>query len=299
MTAEHAPPTVSIGLPVYNGEDYLRESLDALLAQTYTDFELIISDNASTDATAEICREYAERDPRIRYVRQEANIGAAPNHNVPAALARGRYFKWASDDDLYRPELLAKCVEAIEQRPYHVLAHAWDAVIDQHGKVVLETPYVLETDSPDPARRLRSLLVEPGGNDYYGVIRTDVLRRVLPYGSYPNSDRTLVAALALHGPFYQVPEVLYLRRDHPGRATRVGDWRAKAAILDPRYADRLRYPLVRIYVEYVMGFVTGIWRAPLTGTQRLRCYGEVARWFVSLFTTRRNRTSVEDQVQLS
>ena len=89
--ARSPAPTLSVGLPVYNGERYLAESLDALLAQTYADFELIISDNASTDGTAEICREYAARDPRIRYVRQPVNVGAGPNHNLLVPLARGAY----------------------------------------------------------------------------------------------------------------------------------------------------------------------------------------------------------------
>ena len=123
--------TLTIGLPVYNGERFLQESLQALLAQTWTDFELVISDNASTDSTAEICLEYAARDPRIRYVRQPVNMGAAPNHNYVASQARGRFFKWASHDDLYHPDLLQQCVLALEKHPEVVLAHCWDAYVDE------------------------------------------------------------------------------------------------------------------------------------------------------------------------
>src|SRR5580692_5215252 len=97
----NAVPRLSIGLPVYNGEDYLAESLDALLGQTYTDFELIISDNASTDATADICRMYQEKDGRIRYIRQPNNSGSAPNHNFVSDVSHGDLFKWAGADDLY------------------------------------------------------------------------------------------------------------------------------------------------------------------------------------------------------
>src|SRR5919112_5909956 len=104
-----ARPRVTIGLPVYNGERFLEQALDGLLAQTFTDFELIISDNASTDRTPEICQAYAARDSRIRYVRQPENIGAGPNHNILVPMARGEYFKWASHDDLYDPDLVAKC----------------------------------------------------------------------------------------------------------------------------------------------------------------------------------------------
>src|ERR1051325_12180076 len=89
-------PRLTIGLPVYSGEKYVAEPLDALLGQTFTDFELIISDNASTDRTGSICRRYEQQDPRVRYVRQPRYIGLSPNHNFVAAQARGELFKWAS-----------------------------------------------------------------------------------------------------------------------------------------------------------------------------------------------------------
>ena len=110
----NAAPRLSIGLAVYNGENYLAESLDALLGQSYEDFELIISDNASTDGTAAICGRYEKQDPRIRYIRQPHNIGLAPNHNFVFEQARGELFKWASHDDLYARDLLKRCVGALE-----------------------------------------------------------------------------------------------------------------------------------------------------------------------------------------
>lgn len=298
MTTESAAaaPTVTIGLPVYNGEKYLRESLDALLAQTFTDFELVISDNASTDATPLICEEYAARDPRIRCLRQVTNIGAGPNHNILVPQARGRYFKWASHDDLYAPELIERCVALLETNPEAVLTHAWDAVIDAAGETVHKQPYALDTANPDPAARLHSLLYVPGGNDFYGVIRTDVLRDVGEHGSYYNADRVFVAGLALRGTFVQAPEVLYLRRDHAGRATRAGDRRARAAALEPRRADRLRHPMVRMYAEYVGGYLDQIRRARLTSAERRRCLAEVGGWFASCLSPFRERRSVEDRV---
>jgi glycosyltransferase involved in cell wall biosynthesis len=271
-------PALSIGLPVYNGERFLEQSLDALLAQTYTDFELIISDNASTDRTAEICTAYADRDPRIRYVRQPVNIGAAPNHNATVALARGRYFKWASHDDVYGAELLRLCIEALESRPEIVLAHSWDAFLDEHGAASPPVPYELETDDPRAPVRFRSLLHVSGGNDIYGVIRTEVLRAVGPLGSYHNADRTFVAALSLRGPFFQVPQVLYFRRDHPQRAERSPTRRARAANLDPRRASHLRNPMIRLDGEYILSYLTMIATAPLSIGDRLRCLGAVAGW---------------------
>ena len=129
----NAVPRLTIGLPVYNGENYLAESLDALLGQTFEDFELIISDNASTDATADICRRYEQLDSRVSYFRQPRNIGLAPNHNFVVEQARGELFKWASDDDLYARDLLERCVEALDENPDVVLAHSWTAMIDGSG----------------------------------------------------------------------------------------------------------------------------------------------------------------------
>jgi polysaccharide pyruvyl transferase WcaK-like protein/glycosyltransferase involved in cell wall biosynthesis len=271
-------PTLSIGLPVYNGERYLAEALDALLAQTYTDFELIISDNASTDRTAEICRDYAARDDRIRYLRQPVNIGAQPNHNATLDLARGRYFKWASHDDLYAPDLLRRCVEVLETRPEVVLAHSLDAMIDENGAIIHQAPYPLRTDGPDPAVRLRSLLRTPGGNDFYGVVRTEVFRHIGGQGSYHNSDRTFVAAVSLYGPFHQVPEVLYYRRDHPDRGERARSHRARVVIGNPKLANRLRHPMVTLYAAYLLGYVGAILHAPLSPGEKVRCLREWLGW---------------------
>jgi glycosyltransferase involved in cell wall biosynthesis len=274
---ECSAPAVTIGLPVYNGERYLRHSLDSLLAQSFTDFELIISDNSSTDGTAEICREYAERDQRIRYLRQPANIGAGPNHNILPPMARAPYFKWASHDDVYDVELLRKCMEVFRAHPEATLVHCWDARIDPEGNRLPEHPYTLDTANPSPVARLRSLLYTDGGDDFYGVIRTDVLNRIGPHGSYFNADRVYVAGLSLYGPFYQVPEVLYFRREHPNRLSRAST-RDRAAGLDPVRRSRLRHPAARLYGEYLAGYYRTIRKAPLSASERWRCNLEVTRW---------------------
>jgi glycosyltransferase involved in cell wall biosynthesis len=275
-------PRLSIGLPVYNGERYLGEALDALLAQSFTDFELIISDNASTDRTEEICRRYLARDGRIRYFRQPVNLGAAPNHNFVARQARGEYFKWASHDDLYAPDLLLRCVEVLDANPAVVLCHAWEAFIDADGTIVHRVPYRLATDSPSAPKRFSDLLFVQGGDDFYGVIRADVLRRTPLHESYHHAERTLVTELGLYGPFRQVPEVLYFRRDHPDRGERAKSTRrARAANFDPKRSDRLRHPMIRLLVEYIGGYVGAIRRAPLSPSDRLRCYGHLLRWVAS------------------
>jgi glycosyltransferase involved in cell wall biosynthesis len=282
-------PRLSVGLPVYNGESYLAESLEALLEQTYENFELIISDNASTDGTAGICRRYEKQDSRIRYVRQPQNIGCAPNHNYVVQQARGELFKWASHDDLYARDLLKLCVDALDQFPHVVLAHSWTAMIDGSG-AARAVEYSLATASPSAPERFRSLLFDNGGDDTGGVIRTSVLRQTPLLASYHHADRTLTAELGLHGPFYQVPDWLYFRRDHPEQAERAFKTvRAWCANLDPRRANPVRHPVIRLYAEYVGGFVAAIRRAPLSSAEKRQCYYHLARWLASRDTPGRTR----------
>ena len=289
-----AAPRLTLGLPTYNGEEFLAEALDALLAQTYTDFELIISDNGSTDRTGEIAREYAAKDHRVRYVHHLVNRGSTFNHNFVLEQARGELFKWVSDDDLYARDLLQRCIDALDAHPEVVLAHAWTAFIDKTGDITGAIDYPLATDAADPAERFRSLLYTHGGDDFYGVIPMSVLRKIKPFGSFHWADRTIVAELALQGPFYNVPEFLYLRRDHPTRATRIGsDVRRRCVTLDPKRADRWRHPVARLLGEYLLGYASAIWRAPISTTDRLRCTKELAVWIAHHADPRYKRRLLE------
>ncbi len=288
-------PRLGIGLPVYNGATYLAEALEALLGQSYEDFELIISDNASTDATEQICREFAARDSRIRYLRQARNIGAVPNHNLVFDECRSELFKWASDDDLYARDLVERCVAALDEHPDVVLAHSWTAEIDAADNVVQAIEYPLATASPYAPTRFRSMLFDDGGDDDYGVIRTAVLRRIPPYDSYHRSDRTFMTELALHGRFHQVPDWLYFRRHHTGSLdVSARTIREKSAAWDPRRASRLRHPTIRLVAEYMLGYLGAIARAPLPVGERIACYRHLARWMSSR-AVRRARASRSGQ----
>ena len=287
-------PRLTIGLPVYNGQNYLAESLDALLGQTFEDFELVISDNASTDGTAAICRRYEKLDSRIRCIRQLHNIGLAPNHNLLLEQARGELLKWASHDDLYARDLLERCVEALDEHPHVVLAHSWTAMIDGSGNVTRALEYPLATASPRTPERFRSMLFDNGGDDDGGVIRTEVLRRTAVKNSYHHADRTTITEVGLHGPFYQVPDWLYFRRDHPERAERACPTvRTRCANMDPRRADRLRHPLVRLYGEYVWAYVAAIRRAPMASADRRACYLYLAQWIASRAIPRQDQQQDE------
>ena len=276
QTKVNAAPRLIIGMPIYNGETFLPESLEALLGQSYEDFELIISDNASTDQSAEICLRYAKQDSRIRYVRQPRNIGMVPNHNFVLGQARSELFKWASDDDLYARDLLRRCVDALDEYPHVVLAHSGSAMIDEAGSVTGVFEYRTAAGALRPPDRFRSMLFD-GWDDYtYGVVRTRALRRIPTHNSYHFADRILNTAIALQGPFYIVPECLYFRREHPGRPALTV--RSRCALMDSRRANRLRHPVLRLYAEYIWGYVAAIRRAPLSPEDRRECYRYLAQW---------------------
>jgi glycosyltransferase involved in cell wall biosynthesis len=214
----HASPPVSIGLPVYNGARYLREALDSLLAQTYTDFELVVGDNASTDGTREIALDAASRDPRVRYLPSAENRGAAWNYNRVFEATGGRYFRWAAHDDVVAPTYLERVVAALEDAPpTTVLAQTLTTFIDENGEEVGPWNDEFEMSSRHAWRRLAQLvrhLVK--SNVLFGLIRRSALERTRLHGAYPSADYVLLAELALLGPWLVVPERLFLRRVHPG-----------------------------------------------------------------------------------
>lgn len=214
LTVGNRSPRITIGMPVYNGERYLRLALDALLAQTYRDFAIVISDNASTDATAEICDDYARRDPRLRYVRQVVNVGAARNLNALVEMAESPLFMWHADDDLTEPQLLAACVAELDAHPEAVMAYSAAIPIDGEGNAVPHTPRPLDLGSPDAVRRFELCLnpISYSENVNYGLMRRDVLQRTQGHGPFGGGDRALVAELALHGPFARIERPLFRRR---------------------------------------------------------------------------------------
>lgn len=271
-------PRLSIGLPVFNGEGLLPEAIEALLGQSYKDFELIISDNASADGTAEICRGYEEQDSRVRYIRQPRNIGMVANHNFLVGVARGEFFKWASHDDLYARDFLERCVDALDEHPEAVLAHAWCAVLNMTGDAVRWYGYPEATAAPRAPERFRSMLFDGKGDWTYSVFRTSVLRQTPLHGTYHCGDRTMITELALHGTLYQIPEWLFFRRDHPNQHQGTRQW---SVGFDPRRASRLRNPAIRLYAEYLWGYVSAIRRAPLSRADQRECYGHLVRWLAS------------------
>jgi glycosyltransferase involved in cell wall biosynthesis len=269
-------PRVGLGMPVYNGARFVAAALDSILAQTLTDFELVICDNASTDETEAICRAYAARDSRIRYVRNPVNIGAHPNHNLCFELARGRYFKWTPHDDMLAPDYLAACVQALEENPDAVLCQSQFDYVDGDGAPLGISRDHLFVCSEQPSRRFAVPLLQPHNvYDVQGLFRRDAMARSVLLPSFHGADRTLVAQLALFGPFLHMPRPLLRVRDHDSRYTRaLRAPGARAAFVDTRLKGRT-FPTWRLYRSYI-GLVRN---TPLSPRERLRCCVVLGAWW--------------------
>ncbi len=233
------PPLVSIGLPVRNGEEMIEAALRSVLAQEHEDLELVISDNASTDGTGEICRSYAASDPRVRYHRQPENIGLAGNFMKVMHRARGTFLKWIGDDDWLAPSYLSRCLERFTADDRLILVTTQQAFIGDDGQLqtAVYTGHGLASDRPSErfAEMLRMLtegylLLDP----LYGLMRRESVATI-PRRNMLREDEVFAAKLALAGPWGHVPDVLAYRswKQEPmpqlARRLDVPAWQARAA----------------------------------------------------------------------
>lgn len=257
---------------MYNGARFLAMSLDSLLAQTYEDIEFFISDNGSTDGTEEICRDYARRDDRIRYVRADENRGASWNYKNVVWQTTGRYFKWATHDDLLAPTYIERCVEVLEAAPPTVaLTYPRTMIIDENGGQVREYDDNLDIRDRTPHERLgrlvRNLVMS---NASFGLIRRTVLDRSRLLDSFPSADYVMMAEFALLGEFWEIPELLFFRREHRGMSRAANPSAAAAAEwFQPGSSQgRQVFESWRLFVEHLRSIGT----MPLSPGERARCY---------------------------
>ncbi|HMH54126.1 MAG TPA: glycosyltransferase [Candidatus Acidoferrum sp.] len=283
-------PRVSIGLPVYNGAKYLHGSLASLLKQDFEDFELIISDNASTDDTEEICRSYAATDRRIRYQRNRLNVGSARNYRQVFESARGEFFKWCSHDDVCRPAFVRRCLDVFDAEPSSVvLVYPLCDLIDEAGTVIGRARGSVETRQRRPHRRLAHVLRNFSyAYPIWGVIRTECLRKSGLTGSVWYWDEVLLAELALYGQIIEIPEVLSEQRCHQenalalcsaGQGTEVAGNPSKANRTTRRalrtWADPLSHGgmlWLPNQEEHYWEYAKRIHRSPLPTRDKLLCY---------------------------
>lgn len=280
-------PLVTIGVPVYNGERYLEQALETLLAQSYGNLEIIISDNASTDRTGEICQRYAARDSRIRHHRNDENLGHTVNMNQIVHMAHGEYYRQHHHDDLLEPGCIKACVQALEVASEAVLAHTHTKTIDETGTVIFgnePVDYVL--DDPRPHVRfekyMRQIFPHPPKhallNISFALIRRELLASTNLEGAYPHADRMMYGGLSLYGRFAIVPEPLFLRRDHSDRATRkMSDEKVLAQWQATSNRDRLLFmPRTEALVD-ILKWVLG---APISFLEKVRCLSVVRRHYL-------------------
>lgn len=279
------PPLVSIGLPVHDGENYVAAAIASVLGQTLEDWELIICDNASTDATQAICEAHARRDSRVRYYRNTRNLGAGRNYDLAFNRSSGKFFKWLAHDDAMAPEYLEKTVACLERNPDAVLCHVGVSEIGPKGEVRRQYEYHMPgAGSLRPSVRLASvILVRHHCEPVFGLFRRDALARSGLHGTFRGSDRVLLAEMAMRGRWVSIPDPLFLHRDHGERYSRAILSASPAAAdqwLDTsRPANRYAYSM-RHVIKY--GHYWKLVRATVSdGRERRACYRQLLRWWLA------------------
>lgn len=270
---------MTIGVPVYNGADYLERALSSLANQTYPDIRVLISDNASTDETEEIARSFVASDPRFEYWRNDSNIGAVPNYDKVFYAATSPYFKWAAHDDWIEPRFVEACVEALDANPTASLAYTDARQVDENDQETQARIPYSDASSPNPVERFREIVRRERLNlPIFGVMRRDMLGRTHLQGTYHASARVLLAELALLGPFVRVPEVLFVHRNHPAGSLRShGDAHGVRRWYDTSSSAKGYMPRWM----YLNGLSKAGEVAPLGFPQRMAIKAEALRWGVS------------------
>lgn len=286
-------PRVSVGLPVYNGERYVRQALDSLLDQDFDDFEIVICDNASTDGTAEICRAYSAKDQRIRYFRNETNIGASPNYNRTFELARGQYFKWCAHDDRCHPNFLSRCVAVMDAAPPSVaLVYPLCDVIGEFNEVLERASDRMLNRARHPHQRIAYVLQNVSwAYSLWGLVKSEQLRRTRLMAEGACNDYVLLVELSLCGEFLEVPEVLFQLRFHPGNAwgictaednkaawtnNKKANRRSRQSLLawtDPKLAEKKLW--LPFHEDLYFRYLKGVHHAHLPVFKKLLCYASV------------------------
>jgi len=273
VTVGHVP-LLTVGMPTFNAQQTIRASIDSLLGQSFADFELVISDNASTDGTWAIVEDYMRRDARVRGIRQARNIGANANYSAVFLEARGRYFKWASSNDVCAVDFVRACIECLEADPDVVLAAPRTCLFDSDVEHCTKYGKDIACMQSSPADRF----IHAGSrlalnNVMNGVVRLDALRRTRLIEHYPGADVVLIGHLALLGKIALLDEHLFFRRMDATTATRM---MSEAAVLRHHYPSetwRSRLPSWRL----ALGWLRVAMGAPISAPEKWRAIRWVLR----------------------
>jgi glycosyltransferase involved in cell wall biosynthesis len=268
-------PRVSVGMPVYNREKYLGATIEAHLNQTFGDFELILTDNASTDRSEDVCRAYAAKDPRVKYFRNPQNLGAAGNYARCFELSSGEYFRWTPSDDLVSPNLLARAVQILDADPTVMVAYGRTKLIDGQGTIIGDFEENLHLMDDRPSERWKGVQKNLRlGNLHYGLTRADKFRRTGLLRRYSGGDYPLIAELSLYGKFYEIPDAFFYRRIHEEAASSALTANADLmSFYDPKKREKI---FLRNWV-HLGANLRSVWRSPIPSLEKLRIYGYEGR----------------------
>ena len=267
-------PRVSVGMPVYNREKYVGLAIESHLQQTYEDFELVITDNASTDHSEQICREYAAKDPRVKYHRNPRNLGASGNYNRCFELSTGEYFRWTPSDDLISPNVLQRAVQILDQDPSVFVAYPKTKLIDSEGTVIGDFDERLHTMSDRPSERWKTVQQNLRlGNLHYGLNRADKFRRTGLLRNYNGGDFPLIAEMSLYGKFYEIQDAFFYRRMHAEASSAIKSKSDLMAFYDPRKREEF---FLHNWAHWGAN-TKSVFRAPIPVTEKLRIYAYECR----------------------
>lgn len=258
-------PKVSIGVPVFDAERFLPTALDSLLGQSFADTEVILCDNGSTDATPEICRQFQREDPRVRYHRNDRNLGVTANYNRAAELACGTYFKWASANDTCHPDYVAECVEILDSLPEVVLCHGRTRLVGDDGSERDYDGDFAAMEARPSERWIKVLECLRYNNVLNGVMRRRTLLQTMMLGPYISSDLTTIAELSLYGKIYLLPEVRFYRSMKLGAASARMTRPEAYAHFEPQSVGKLQFREWRELYEFGWGAA----RAPIPAWDKL------------------------------
>jgi glycosyltransferase involved in cell wall biosynthesis len=264
-------PIVSVAMPVYNGEDFIEDAVRCVLNQTYPHLELVISDNASTDNTERICRQFTKEDKRVKYVRNQTNIGAANNYNQAFWLTTGSYFRWNNADDLCSPKLHELCLAVLMKNPDTVLSYGKTTLIDNQGKFIKDYDDNLNLRQEKAFDRFKAFFKQVGlTNVIYGLMRRSAVEKtaLMGNGTYFASDTNFMAEMTLHGKFYELSEHLFSRRMHESASS----WDRKNNKVQFEFwqGRNAEFTLPRWKKQYA--FLKAIQKAPLKKTQKAKLH---------------------------
>jgi len=277
MSSAAGKPRVSIGMPVYNREKYVGASIEAHLNQTYGDFELILTDNCSSDRSEEVCRSYVERDARVKYYRNPTNLGAAGNYRRCWELSTGEYFRWTPSDDLVSPNLLERAVDILDRDPSIFVAYPRTRLIDAAGNVTGDFEENLHLMQDRPSERWRGVQKNLRlGNLHYGLNRAEKFRKTGLLRNYNGGDFPLIAEMSLYGKFYEIQDAFFYRRMHEEASSSMKTSSDVMAFYDPKKREKIfLYHWVHLGAN-----LRSIARAPISFSEKLRTYGIQAQCFL-------------------